>query len=332
VTSYRASTTGPSKVACTTATTTCALHGLTNGTNYSVVVFAFNAAGRSAPSSPVVGAPSALPGAPTDVTATASSTRATVSWTPPLNDGGSPIQTYTVTSSPDGATCTYAVTEPENDSCTVTGLTNGTQYVFTVVAYNAAGPSAASDASNAVTPVTVPDAPGGVQASSVTTNSATISWSVPYNGGSPITQYNVSGGTGCTTSSTSCNMAGLGPSTNYTVCVSATNGVGTGASGCTSFRTADLPQPSISASRGGVYGCSVCHSLDIAVHNFPTGTYTYYCHDNSGSSGSDVIFYSNTVTVSDPNQSSWSGVFCFDSAPYVAYLVMNNVRSNAVQF
>jgi hypothetical protein len=90
---------------------------------------------------------------------------------------------------------------------------------------------------------------------------------------------------------------------------------------------------SITSSRGGPYGCSNgCYALDIAVHNFPTGTYTYYCHDNSGPGGSDTVFYSNSVSVTDPNQSSWPGVFCYDSAPYTAYVTINGVSSNSVGF
>jgi len=47
-------------------------------------------------------------------------------------------------------------------SDTVTGLTNGTAYTFTVTATNVSGTSAASDSSTAVTPVTVPGVPTGV--------------------------------------------------------------------------------------------------------------------------------------------------------------------------
>lgn len=90
--------------------------------------------------------------------------------------------------------------------------------------------------------------------------------------------------------------------------------------------------PSISASMGGSYGCSNCHTLDIAVHDFQTGTYTYECHDNSGPGGADTVFFSHAVAVNDPNQSTWPGVFCDDNAPYVAYLVMDGVQSNSVDF
>jgi hypothetical protein len=90
------------------------------------------------------------------------------------------------------------------------------------------------------------------------------------------------------------------------------------------------PQPSISAAKGGYYKGG--YTLDIAVHNFPTGTFVYECHDNSGPGGRDTVYFSHAVTVTDPNQSVWPGVFCYDTAPYVAYLVMAGYRSNNVQY
>jgi hypothetical protein len=92
------------------------------------------------------------------------------------------------------------------------------------------------------------------------------------------------------------------------------------------------PAPSISASLGGVYGCGSCHALNVQVHDFPTGTFTYACHDNSGPGGSDTVFYSHALSITDPNQGTWPGVFCYDSAPYSAYVVIDNVASNHVQY
>ena len=63
-------------------------------------------------------------------------------------NGGSPITSYTVTSSPGGKTATGA-----SSPITVTGLTNGTAYTFTVTATNALGTGPASSPSNSVTPV-----------------------------------------------------------------------------------------------------------------------------------------------------------------------------------
>jgi uncharacterized membrane protein YgcG len=147
------------------------------------------------------------------------------------------------------------------------------------------------------------------------TKACTVYAPSPPRGAQPVNQPSPGGSSG---------SAGGGGSSG--------GGSGSGGSGGSSGGGGAGGSASISASRGGPYGCSGCQSLDIQVHNFPTGTYTYECHDNSGSGGSDTVFFSHSVTVSDPNQSSWPGVFCYDSAPYTAYLVMDGVTSNAVGF
>jgi hypothetical protein len=90
------------------------------------------------------------PVTPSAPVATAGDAQASVTWTKPA-DGCSTITGYTVTSSPDGQTCTTS--DANALTCDVTGLTNGTAYTFTVTATNALGTSAASSASNSVTPV-----------------------------------------------------------------------------------------------------------------------------------------------------------------------------------
>ena len=72
--------------------------------------------------------------APESVLAIAGNTQATVSWSPPLSDGGNSITGYTVTSDPGNFSCTTITT-----SCIISGLTNGTSYYFTVNATNASG-------------------------------------------------------------------------------------------------------------------------------------------------------------------------------------------------
>lgn len=86
----------------------------------------------------------------TNVTATAGDTQAAVSFTAPASDGASPITGYTVTSDPAGGVDIDAGTTALTH--TITGLTNGTAYTFTVIATNAVGTSLASSASNSVTP------------------------------------------------------------------------------------------------------------------------------------------------------------------------------------
>jgi hypothetical protein len=87
-----------------------------------------------------------VPGAPTIGTATkTNSTTATVTFTPPANTGGYAITTYTATSSIGNITGT-STTSP----ITISGLTSGTGYSFTVTATNSLGVSSPSAASNTV--------------------------------------------------------------------------------------------------------------------------------------------------------------------------------------
>ena len=92
------------------------------------------------------------PDTPTGVSATSGGNASTtVSWTAP-SDGGSAIIGYTATSNA-GQTCSSATT-----TCSITGLTNGTPYTFTVTATNSIGISDPSAPSSAMTPV-APAAP-----------------------------------------------------------------------------------------------------------------------------------------------------------------------------
>lgn len=88
-----------------------------------------------------------VPGKPTAVSATAGDTETEVSFTAPANDGGDAITGYRVTSTPGSITATGS-----SSPITITGLTNGVEYTFTVAATNSIGYGAESDPSNAVTP------------------------------------------------------------------------------------------------------------------------------------------------------------------------------------
>lgn len=90
------------------------------------------------------------PGAPTGVSAVAGNGRATVRFTAPADGGGSAITEYTVSVNPPGGIDKQAGSTSLNH--TVTGLTNGVAYTFTVRATNANGIGPASASSNAVTP------------------------------------------------------------------------------------------------------------------------------------------------------------------------------------
>ncbi len=88
-----------------------------------------------------------VPGAPTAASATASDTQASVAFSAPAFTGGAAITGYTVTSSPGGLTGAGVVSP-----LTVTGLTNGVAYTFTVTATNSAGTGTASAATSSATP------------------------------------------------------------------------------------------------------------------------------------------------------------------------------------
>jgi len=67
-----------------------------------------------------------VPKAPTAVVATPGNGAAVVKWIAPINDGGSPITGYTVTSSPGSKICTTMGAK----TCTIHGLRNGTSLRF----------------------------------------------------------------------------------------------------------------------------------------------------------------------------------------------------------
>ena len=130
------------------------VNGLANGTGYTFRVKATSYAGDG-PWSATTGiiTPPGGPNPPTNVTAVAGNGQATVGWTAP-GGSSSPVIGYRVTAAPGGQTCTTSAVPPTTPAttCTVTGLTNGQAYTFTVVAVTGSGTSASSVPSPAVTP------------------------------------------------------------------------------------------------------------------------------------------------------------------------------------
>jgi photosystem II stability/assembly factor-like uncharacterized protein len=172
------------------------------------------------------------PASPTNVAALPGTGQATVSWTAPAPDGTTTITGYSITTFTGAGT---AVVSSQNFSSAatsqlITGLTNGTAYRFQVVAMDGNGTGPPSELSKAVT-VGAPLPPMSVSA--VGGNSqVTVSWTAPFDNGSAIASYTVTGSpTGsAVVAAPAINgiVTGLSNGTSYTFTVTATNANGTG--------------------------------------------------------------------------------------------------------
>ncbi len=165
------------------------LTGLVAGGSYTFTVTATNAfgtSGASPPSTAVV--PYSVPAAPTVSSAVAGTGRAVLTWSTPAANG-SRITGYVVTPYIAGVAQTPITFATAANTQTVTGLTAGTAYTFTVAAINAAGTGPASAPSSIVTPNAAPTLtfaapPSGQVAVSysqqltVTNGTAPFSWAV----------------------------------------------------------------------------------------------------------------------------------------------------------
>ncbi len=198
--------------------------------------------------------PPTPPGQVTNVTATAGNASATVNWNAPTT-GGTPakyiITPYIGTTAQTNTTITGT---PPATNTTITGLTPGTTYTFTVQAANSNGTGPTSEPSNQITPTetTAPAAPAAVKATAGNA-SATVSWTAPSNGGSPIIRYTVTPYAGSTAGTptivtgsppaTGTTVNSLTNGTSYTFTVSATNAVGTGSASTQSSPVTPSSEP-----------------------------------------------------------------------------------------
>jgi titin len=127
-----------------------------------------------------------VPASPTGLTATAGNAQATLNWTAPSNNGGAAVDYYLINENGNPLPNNFTST-----STTITGLTNGQSYSFTVAAHNSAGMGTATSAvsatpSSSATNVSVPGPVTGVK---VTTgvNKIMLDWTLPSTGGTPTT-------------------------------------------------------------------------------------------------------------------------------------------------
>lgn len=212
ITSYEYSINGGSTWAPTNAGTTSPrrISGLTNGTNYTVLLRAVTALGGGNASNAfndtatLTTQPGTTPSAPTITASTAGNTQLSIAFTAPSSNGGRTITgyEYSINGGSSWAATNAGTTSPR----LITGLTNGTNYTVLLRAVNAFGGGTASNSFNdtatlTTQPFTVPSAPtlGSITTSisapnTVSTPSMTqdcsnayFSWSSPGASGATIT-------------------------------------------------------------------------------------------------------------------------------------------------
>ena len=251
--------------------------------------------------------PSNLPDAPTISTATATgSTTATVAFTAPSYTGASVITSYTATSSPGGITGTLS--QAGSGTITVSGLTTGVSYTFTVTATNAYGTGSASSASSSITTFTVPGAPTIGTATATGPTTATVTFTAPAsNGGAAITQYIATSSPGGITGtlnqagSGTINVTGLTGATSYTFTVKAVNSVGQSAASSASnqITTQGVPgAPTIGKATGsGQTTATVAFTAPASSGGSTITSYTAVASPG-GATGTISQSGSGTITVS----------------------------------
>jgi len=217
----------------------------------------------------------------------------------------------------------------------LSGLANGQTYNVSVTVCNAFGSCSAASNTGSGVPYGPPGAPAAGAAASG--NSITFSWSGGGGNGRNVASYYVciDGGSCASHGAGNTGPVAFACQQTHSVEVYAVDTAGQHSPTTTASTPTGScpppPTPQIHASNGGSNGAGAYY-LNISVSNFPTGTYWYYCHDNGGPGGSDVIFESKQVSVNNPNQSTWPGAFCWETSGLTAYLVMDGYTSNPVAF
>ncbi|GAA3583430.1 hypothetical protein GCM10022222_80250 [Amycolatopsis ultiminotia] len=218
------------------------------------------------PSSPPA-VPASPPGAPSNVSATGDSGSATLSW------GAAASNRATVTSYRISWAGGSKTVGGGTRRASISGLTNGTRYTFTVVAVNKAGTGPGASAS--ATPAAAASAPA--LTASRDGNDVSLSWSQPDLGGGSLVHYQVSG-TGLSTqdvSGTGASYRGLSAGKTYTFTVRAVTKTPDGktVNGAAGSKSITIPAQSVEISQGSSTETDSCHEncarVNVTVSGFP---------------------------------------------------------------
>lgn len=285
--------------------------GLVKGTAYTFSYAARNRIGLGTYSDASASiTPLTVPSAPGIGTALRfDATSVTVAYSDSSDNGGTPITSYTATSTPGGITGS-GLTSP----ILVSGLTKGQSYTFTVRANNSRGSSIESSSSISATPATVPNAPTIGTATVISKNSISVSFTAPAdNGGNAIFSYTaVSSPSGISNTinqagSGTITINGLNPATAYTFIVYATNTYGNSANSGSSNSATTLNSYAVSAS-------------PTTINETGSRTVTFTISTIGVNNGS-TMYWTNTGTTSaadfDDNANSGSFTISASGSPPV---------------
>ena len=262
---------------------------LSNGVPVRVWVRASNDNGEGPRSTPVTATPMAgatFPGPPVNVRVDEGDGELIVGWSPPSDDGGSPITGYVVTFA-DGGTERSSLVGSGVFSYRLGPLQNGVPVTVWVRARNANGESEPSvGVTGTPRGVAIPPEAPDVRAVA-RGNRIEASWSAVDNG-SPIDRWQVGGLGAVAAAITSYTWADQPPG-EHTVRVRARNGAGWGPWGSATVTV--VTDPTVTTTKGdpGPTGgpevndapCaandSSCRWLKVTVEGFSPGTYTGRC-------------------------------------------------------
>ena len=326
--------------AATDSMTTHSHTDLTAGTTYHYRVAAINEVGSSMTSETAMATTAAVPGTPSDLTATAmSQSQIDLSWTASSEDGGSDITGYTFEySTDDGSTWSDPAATDSMTTHSHTGLTAGTTYHYRVAAMNEVGSSMTSETAMATT-TAVPGTPSDLTATAMSQSQIDLSWTASSeDGGSDITGYEFAYSTddgstwsdpAATDSMSTHSHTGLTAGTTYHYRVAAINEVGSSmTSEIAMATTAAAPIPSaptitgVSSDAAGSATIMLTPGTNATVHYVwaapVDGSEGMWSGDAGGNatsvtmtgltSGQDYWFIAIAGNGADPTRwSGWSG-------------------------
>ncbi len=252
--------------------------------------------------------PLMLPSQPLNLQATPGNQQVELTWDPPVFDGRSTIQNYSIYRGNTSGGESFLVLIGSALSHIDSGLTNGKTYYYEVSAVNDVGEGPMSNEANA-TPATVPSAPQSLQASAGIGH-INLSWSPPlWDGGSPVTNHSIYRRTPTSGEQllvvlgnvTNFTDSGVSNGQTYLYRVSATNAMGEGAKSNQASATVPMrPTPPINlAASPGDQQVNLSWSPPVNDGNSPITNYTVYRGTSSGGETplvklSNVLFHLDT--------------------------------------